>query len=383
MSSLRALSRSFAVAVAAMTVLSLTCVPGVFANRHSGAGGGNGQNAGNNVYIHHSLSLPKTQVFLLQDYANNINANSLIDRDTKAPITMRNPPNCYGPINTKTWYFMLGRNQTAQLTNYVATPFHFALWVPVDSSLTGQDPSTCWFQNTCFSYPATFGAPANALPAGATFVEFNVKNIIFDTVDISEVNGVNAQWSIELPSGWTNSAYRNAMGQMIAITHIENSPGDLPNFYGDYGNPGVYPFGCTNCASRYQNLSTPGSPPGTQRSGCMASDSLPPVPYPTNDVGCDNAINYYPTNANTNPPVPPESRNPPLAGYQDPPPGMKALPFDKFYDPQLKKPLFDIAKNPPIPFAGYGICEFLRGPAPLGGSFDITLKQYPFGQIQP
>jgi hypothetical protein len=336
--------------------------------------------ASSNVYIHHSLSLPKTQIYILQDYSNNINANSLLDRATQQPITLMHPPNCYGPVNNALWYFKLGPTQTAQLTNYTATPVHFALWVPVDSSTKGQDPTTCWFSNSCLSYPFTAGAPSTTVPAGATFVELNVKNGIYDTVDISEVNGVNAQWKMKLPSGWLNYSYRTSSGAQIPIPAIENSPGSSPNFYGDYGNPGVYPYGCTNCASRYNNTTVPASPPGTQKSGCLQADFNAPIPYPTMDVGCDNAINYYPNNANTNPPV--ANPNPPLTSYQNPPPGVPPLPSTKYLDPQYHKKLYDIAANPPIPFVGYGICELQRGSTPLGGDIDISLEAYPFGQIQ-
>jgi hypothetical protein len=163
-------------------------------------------------------------VFLLQDYtgsnpgysAGNINENSLTDKDSGTPISLLQVPQipgCYNPANPAIWYFMLGKNQTAQLTDFTKTPVWLALWVPVDSSLTGQNPNTCWFDNTCFS-SATSGAPAGANFAGATFVELNVgptTNPVTrkinappnDTVDISEVNGVNAAWSIDPPGGWT------------------------------------------------------------------------------------------------------------------------------------------------------------------------------------
>lgn len=335
-----------------------------------------------NIYIHHSLSLPKTQIVLLQDYTGSINATSLVDRATQRPITLQNPPNCYGPVNTALWYFKLAPNQTAQLTDYSTTPVHLAFWVPVDSSLKGQDPTTCWFSNSCFSYPFTFGSPSTATPAGATFVELNVKNDVFDTVDISEVNGVNAQWKMKLPNAWSNNAYKTAAGTLIPVGQIENNPGPGPNFYGNYGNPGVYPYGCTNCASRYNNVTVPTTPPGTQKSGCLQADNNAPIPYPTMDVGCDNAINYYPTNKNTFPPVAPADRKAALTTYENPPPGVPSLPSTKYFDPQYHKKLYDIAANPPIPFVGYGICEVQRGSSPTGGDIDITLEAYPFGQVQ-
>jgi hypothetical protein len=372
--------RWFAVAATvAMTIISFALPSSVSARPQGRTGNAT---SSNNIYIHHSLNLPKAQVILLQDYSGNINANSVLDKATQNPITLQNPPNCYGAVNKAIWYFTLGPNQTAQISNYAQSPVHLAVWVPVDSSLKGQDPSTCWFSNSCFSYPFTLGAPSTATPAGATFVELNVKNNIFDTVDISEVNGVNAEWVMKVPGAWQNGAYKTSGGQLIPVTQIRNSPGTTPNFYGDYGNPGVYPYGCTNCASRYQNLTNPGSPPGTQKSGCLQADFNAPLTYPSNDVGCDNAINYYPNNANTNPPVAPANRNAALTTYEQPPPGIPPLPATKFFDPQYHKKLFDIAANPPIPFVGYGICEIQRGSSPLGGDIDITLEAYPFGQVQ-
>lgn len=375
---MRSLKYFSALVAAAFTIAAIIMPTDVSARNLKGK-----QSVGtNNIYIHHSLSLPKTQIFLLQDYTGSINANSLVDKATQGPITLLNPPNCYGAVNTSLWYFKLAPNQTAQLTNYAQTPVHLALWTPVDSSLKGQDPTTCWFSNSCFSYPFTFGSPSTATPAGATFVEFNVRNNTFDTVDISEVNGVNARWIMDLPSGWTNNSYRTPAGALIPVSRIENSPGAGPNFYGDYGNPGVYPYGCTNCASRYQNLTVPASPPGTQKSGCLQADNNAPIPYPTMDVGCDNAINYYPNNKNSNPPVAPADRNAALPAYQNPPPGVPPLPATKYFDPQYHKKLFDIAANPPVPFVGYGICEVQRGVSPLGGDIDVTLSTYPFGQVQ-
>ena len=124
---------------------------------------------------------------------------------------------------------------------------NFALWVPVDSSSAGQEPTQCWFSNWCFG-PTTYKAPADATPAGFTPVEVNLSNSIFDTVDISEVNGVTAAWNVTLPGPWFNDSYRDHAGHKIPVSSIANHPG-TPDFYGDYGNPGVFPFGCTNCFS--------------------------------------------------------------------------------------------------------------------------------------
>jgi len=364
----------------------------------------------NNVYIHQSTTALGTQVFILQDYtgpgnqgntAGNINTNSLTLMGTTTPVTLLNvPATPYAPANPAMWYFYLAPGQTAQLTNYLTTPVHLSLWVPVDSSATGQDPSTAWFANYCFA--STFpGAPGSATPAGATFAEIHLgatpPNIpyapAFDTVDISEVNGVNAQWSIDLPGGWSSSAYRTGKnGNLIPVDHIQNNPGpgtsNPPNFYGDYGNPGVFPYGCTNCASRYNNLTNPvANPPGTQKSGCLSTFNGGVLTYPSNDVGCDNAINYYPTNANPASPPPPLPANltAPLAGYQNPPPGVHALPVDSYYHSLKhdKDTLYNL--NYPTNanlFYGYGICNILRGPSGSGGSVEIKLDNYPFGQKQ-
>ena len=282
------------------------------------------------------------------------------------------PTDCYSvppdQIIPGYWYFSLTPGQTAQLTDYASTPMNFALWVPVDSSSAGQEPTQCWFSNWCFG-PITYNAPTNATPAGFTPVEVNLSNSIFDTVDISEVNGVTAAWTVTLPGPWTNDSYRDHAGHKIPVSSIANHPGP-PDFYGDYGNPGVFPFGCTNCASRYNNQ--------VLRAGCLASESQPPITYPSYDVGCNNAINYYPNNDF---PIINNHRNP---AYENPPPGVSALPVDA-YAPGGE--LFNLTEHPPSTdkqkFYGYGICNILRSSAPPLGSITITLQAYPFGQIQP
>ena len=165
-----------------------------------------------------------------------------------------------------------------------------------------------------------------------------------------------------------------------------NQPGAGPNYYGDYGNPGVFAYGCTNCASRYNNPSAPGSPPGTLAAGCVGAFGWSNSNYPVSDLGCDNAINYYPNNGDNpfpNPGPPPNGR---YTAYQNAPPGVPApLPADLHYGNPPHK-LFDLSTQTPIPAGGYAICQL--GPSggnPVvksGGTVTVTLLQYPFGQVQ-
>jgi hypothetical protein len=191
---------------------------------------------------------------------------------------------------------------------------------------------------------------------GATFAEVNINNGGQEVVDISEVNGVNAQMQITLPHGsygactWSNGDYStggtipNGGDQQIPITTILNQPGPGPNYYGDYGNPGVYPFGCDNCISRY-NLSPP-----VFAAGCSS------VTYPSSDVGCNNAINtYQPT-------------------YTSPPTGVTALPTDSYAPGGL---IYDQSLNSG---SSYGICQANRTSCP-GGVVAVTIVQYPWNGI--
>jgi len=114
-------------------------------------------------------------------------------------------------------------------------------------------------------------------PYGETFAEFTLNvdgnPLTEETVDISEVNGVNALYDIDLtPTSvyaceWSNSDYLQQNGQYIQIKRIQNTPGAAPNFEGDINSIGVYPFGCTNCVNRA------GAPV------CLT--------YPSGDTGCD------------------------------------------------------------------------------------------------
>ena len=125
---------------------------------------------------------------------------------------------------------------------------------------------------------------------GATFAEvtLNVDGAYLgdETVDISEVNGINSLWevSLPLPSGslappsnnypkyFSTSGYvfpnNNTVtpwgtfqqGQLIPVPKIANNPGRYWPCSGDAnatlpygvgkGTVGVYPFGCDNCTSR-------------------------------------------------------------------------------------------------------------------------------------
>lgn len=127
---------------------------------------------------------------------------------------------------------------------------------------------------------------------GATFAEvtLNVDGAYLgdETVDISEVNGINSLWeiSLPLPSGslappsanypkyFSTAGYvfpnNNTVtpwgtfqqGQLIPVPKIANNPGKYWPCSGDAfatlpysvgkGTVGVYPFGCDNCTSRYK-----------------------------------------------------------------------------------------------------------------------------------
>ena len=138
---------------------------------------------------------------------------------------------------------------------------------------------------------------------GATFAEFTINADISyinpDTVDISEVNGVNALYQITLPTSTTygqsfcSGAYlyasKTRAGQYITVPSIANQPG--PNFpftndstvalskpsqaeyfgpkghthiYG-HGTVGVYPFGCDLCTA----LHKPGCMPSSLYAGTV------------------------------------------------------------------------------------------------------------------
>lgn len=137
--------------------------------------------------------------------------------------------------------------------------------------------------NQCFT-----GLPG--VGVGATFAEVTLNvdgNYLGDeTVDISEVNGINALWevSLPLPAGslappsnnypkyFSTSGYvfpnNNTVtpwgtfqqGQLIPVPTIANNPGRYWPCSGDAnatlpygvgkGTVGVYPFGCDNCTSR-------------------------------------------------------------------------------------------------------------------------------------
>ena len=148
---------------------------------------------------------------------------------------------------------------------------------------------------------------------GATFAEVTLNvdsaHLGQETVDISEVNGVNSLWSMSLPlpanpstsypqyfdsdnyvfCSATSTPWGSfSQGQLIPVPSIANSPGKYP-FTGDRtatlsyctcppggtgpmvctGNIGVYPIGCDNCVSR----SKPGCPncPALLSSACCLS----------------------------------------------------------------------------------------------------------------
>jgi hypothetical protein len=284
----------------------------------------------------------------------------LVDNKTNKSISVLPVPNVGAPY----YYFYLHKGQTARFNGYDVNPLssQVGLYCPADSSSSGQDPTNPNIVNQCTS------------TTGATFVEFSLAATASDNCDISEVNGVNAIWSIDLPNGgWITGAWAAPNNQggssILQVPHVQNHPGTYPNFYGDYGNPGVYPFGCSNCVSRYSNPTAPTTPPGILAVPCAFT-------YPSMDVGCDNAINYYPNNGD----APWVSQPPPngrYTAYQNPPPHTPALPYTRFYsgNHHMLTPANTQTNT------GYGICQLNVSPGgnpnvPAGGTITITLLKY-------
>ncbi len=335
--------------------------------------------SGNDVYIINHMSLPMytPELFYIQDYSQGhvIQQGSLVDPDNMNTPIMLIGQNSKTPYPGQIWAFYLHTNQRAKFFNYSQTnPFHCSIWCPVDSSNNGQSPSAA---GTAYCFSGVSPSTQMPVAAGNTLVEPILHNASSDTIDISEVSGVNAQWAVLLPNnGWSTSAYSYSSGGKtpnqvpIPVRTIMNQPGSSYPFYGDYGNPGVYPYGCTNCASRYNNPTAPGTPPGTFGAGCPGL-----LTYPSNDVGCDNAINYYPNNGDSPFTYPLTA---PLSAYESAPPGRTGLPTDATYSPHHK--LFDLSTLSPVPGGGYGICQLSRTGHQLGGKMYIYLQQYPFGQ---
>lgn len=279
-----------------------------------------------------------SQLFFLQNYGpNTITLVDHLHKSTGIPVTLV-------PGTTNIYYFTLNYGQTAEYSGYsAATPFQCSIYVPLSTSVNACNVTA---SDTVYCNSST----------GVTLVEPNIYAQSSDTIDISEVSGVNAQWQVELPCGWVTGAYLNASQQYIPVSVVKNNPGAAP-YYGDYGNPGVYPFGCTNCASRYNYE--------TYAPGCSTFS------YPSNDVGCDNAINYYPNNTASNP-----TANPPNPAYEVAPPTVThGLPVDK-YAPG--KRIFDLSTLVPLPALGYGICQLTRSTQCSGGTIKINLKKYPY-----
>jgi hypothetical protein len=277
-----------------------------------------------------------SQLIFLQNYGGN--SIALIDHVTKQPIALT-----FVTGTSNIYYFTLNKNQTAEYVGYSASaPFHCSIYTPISSATNSSNVSA---GSTAYC----------SATSGVTLVEPNVSGTAADTIDISEVSGVNAHWEVALPCGWVTGAYLSPGSQQyIPVSTIKNRPGASP-YYGDYGNPGVYPFGCSSCASRYNyEVYSP---------GCSS------FTYPANDVGCDNAINYYPNNTSTSPTL-----NPPNPVYESPPPGVSSLPIDQ-YAP--KKIIYNLSNIQPLPALGYGICQLSRSTQCSGGVLQITLRSYP------
>jgi len=168
----------------------------------------------------------------------------------------------------------------ATITSYDGNPLHGTFQLSNNQTVSFQANSS---SVPILSANLYVGNQAECtLPYGETFVEFtlNVDNqpLSLETVDISEVNGVNAEYMINLPIPtpdsetciWDNSNYLNS-GAFIPITTISNNPGAAPSFTGDANNIGVYPYGCDVCNARQ-------APPD-----CLT--------YPSGNTGCSTVQN--------------------------------------------------------------------------------------------
>ncbi|HEY9731958.1 MAG TPA: hypothetical protein V6C89_08600 [Drouetiella sp.] len=341
----------------AATILNLALL---FAPMLTPAAQASASNDNNNLYIvNANLSGVGTkQVIIVKNPGST--AFNLVDNKTNQPIPVLPVPNVGAPY----YYFYLNKGQKARFSGYDVNQLssQVALYCPADTSSAGQNPSSSGFVNQCTS------------TTGATFVEVSLAASASDNCDISEVNGVNAIWSIDLPNGgWITGAWAAPNNQggssILQVHHVENHPGNSPNFYGDYGNPGVYPFGCSNCVSRYNNPTAPATPPGILAVPCSFT-------YPSMDVGCDNAINYYPNNGD----APWLSQPPPngrYTAYQNPPPGVQSLPYTRFYSGSGHT----LTPANTQTSTGYGICQLSVSPGgnpnvPAGGPVTITLLRY-------
>jgi len=313
-----------------------------------------GSDNNNLLIVNNNISAVGTKQIIIVKNPGSTPFN-LVDNKTNKPIPVLAVPNVGAPY----YYFYLKKRQTARFSSYDVNQLasQVALYCPADSSSSGQDPTNPNIVNQCTS------------TTGATFVEFSLSATASDNCDISEVNGVNAIWSIDLPNGgWITGAWASPSG-IIQVPRVENHPGASPTFYGDYGNPGVYPFGCSNCVSRYNNPTAPASPPGNLAVPCSFT-------YPGQDLGCDNAINYYPNNGD----APWLSQPPPngrYTAYENPPPGVKSLPYTRYY----KGNHHTLAPANTQTSTGYGICQLNVSPSgnpavPAGGTVTITLLRY-------
>ncbi|RTL43690.1 MAG: hypothetical protein EKK48_08055 [Candidatus Melainabacteria bacterium] len=314
-----------------------------------------GSSANNLLIVNHNLDAVGTkQIIIVKNPSST--PFTLVDNKTNQPIPVVAVPNVGAPY----YYFYLKKKQTARFTGYDSNPLssQVALYCPADSSTNGQDPNNPNIVNQCTT------------STGATFVEFSLAAASSDNCDISEVNGVNAIWSIDLPNGgWITGAWAAPSGNIIQVPHVENHPGASPTFYGDYGNPGVFPFGCSNCVSRYNNATAPATPPGNLAVPCTFT-------YPGQDLGCDNAINYYPNNGDS----PWVSQPPPngrYTAYENPPPGVHKLPYSRYFNSKTHL----LAPANTQTSTGYGICQLSVSPngnpaVPAGGTVTITLLRY-------
>lgn len=195
-------------------------------------------------------------------------------------------------INSLNGYFFLNAGDTV---SFATTPNNGTFSAQIFTNGTNPSMSSFPCDQQCVGGVDSRGKPLKRQGRGATFAEFTINcdpdYLLPDTVDISEVNGVNALYKVTLPpiSKHASSTHYPqffccssylftkrtltqwgtfASGQYIPVPSIANNPGPLFPFIGDgngklypispaksagsrrsysRGTVGVYPFGCDQC----------------------------------------------------------------------------------------------------------------------------------------
>jgi hypothetical protein len=227
-------------------------------------------------------------------------------------------------IDSTHGYFYLNQGDSVLLTT---SPNNLTFSAQIFTNGTSPT-STVWPDSSqCITNVSSSNQPIQGVGVGATFAEFTLNGdptyIFPDTVDISEVNGVNARYKITLPTipphaGTTNypnffccSSYlfahhsdtqwgKFSKGQYIPVQSIENRPGLVFPYTSDstsvlvpispaiarvngatyaHGTVGVYPFGCDLCTSSSVPGCTPSSLYGSnypqRKTICQLSRPIP------------------------------------------------------------------------------------------------------------